>query len=68
MSGVYHGIYVYNKQAYINYDVLCKSIVINYVSKYQLPHVVNAFHTMPIIHVNCSLMLLKLTMETLFVF
>jgi len=60
VSGAYHGIQIYNKLAYINHGVLCKSVIMNYVSEHQLPHVVNASHTTPTTYVNWAPMLLKL--------
>jgi len=60
VSGVYHGIQVYNKLAHIKHSVLCQSVVINYVSEHKSLHIVNASHTTLIIHVNQGLMLLKL--------
>ena len=60
MLGVHHGIQVYNKLARIKYGVLCQSVVINYVSEHQLPHVEDASHTTPTTHVNWGPILLKL--------
>jgi len=65
VSGVYHGIQVYDKVAQINHDLSCQSVVImfafiNYVSEHQLPHVMDASHTTSTTHVNLDPMLLKL--------
>ena len=47
MSGAYHSIHVYDKLAHISYSVSCQSVVINYVSEHQMPHAIDASHSMP---------------------
>ena len=42
MPGEYHGIQVYDKLAHIRYGVSCQSVIINYISEHQLPHVIDA--------------------------
>jgi len=44
VSGAYHGIHVYDK---LVHSVSCQSVVINYVSEHQMPHAIDASHSMP---------------------
>ena len=60
VSGIYHDRQTYNKLAHIKNGVSCQSAIINYVSKYQLQHLIDAFHTTPTTYVNRGPKLLKL--------
>jgi len=57
MSGVYHNMYVSGSVYNINVRF---SFVINYVSEYQLSHVVDASHATPTMCANRDPKLLKL--------
>jgi len=67
VSGAYHGIQIYNKLAHINHDYFA-SLLLLIISEHQLPHVVNASHTMPTTYVKGSYVIETDWLEILSIF
>jgi len=49
ISDIYHSRQAYYKVVHIKYDLSCQPVIINYVSKHQLPYVIDISHITPTI-------------------